>query len=171
LSGGPIRAFVALELEQALKDGLAQAALGLRGLLPGVRWVAPEGIHLTLRFLGPSRPEQLQRLEPALAAAARACPPLAPRVLWVGLEAPPALLTLQAACETAARAAGYAPERRPFRAHLTLGRWRERAARPLLPALDLGATVLGRLVLFRSELRPQGARYTPLATFALAGGG
>lgn len=185
MSGGPIRAFVALELEQALKDGLAQAALGLRGLLPGVRWVAPEGIHLTLRFLGPSRPEQLQRLEPALAAAARACPPLAanvsgasmfpergaPRVLWVGLEAPPALLTLQAACETAARAAGYAPERRPFRAHLTLGRWRERAARPLLPALDLGATVLGRLVLFRSELRPQGARYTPLATFALAGGG
>ena len=185
MSAGPIRAFAALELDQELRDRLAWAADSLRGAAAGVRWVAPEAIHLTLRFLGPSQADQLERMKPALAAAAGACPPLAasvrgasmfpergaPRVLWVGLEAPPALLTLQAACEEAARRAGYEAERRPFRAHLTLGRWRERAPRPALPALDLGSTMLRRLVLFRSELRPQGARHTPLEGFALAGGG
>jgi 2'-5' RNA ligase len=182
LSGAAVRAFVALELDEELRDRLAGAADRLREHAPGVRWVAADGIHLTLRFLGPSQPAQLERLKPALAAAAGACPPLAlgvrgasmfpdkgaPRVLWVGLQTTPALLTLQAACEAAARGAGYAAERRPFRAHLTLGRWRERVARPVLPALDLGSTMLRRLVLFESELRPQGARHTPLEGFALA---
>ncbi len=185
MTAGPIRAFVALELDQELRDRLARTADELRGQAAGVRVVAAQGIHLTLRFLGPSQPAQLERLKPALAAAAGACAPLAvgvrgasmfpdrgaPRVLWLGLEATPALLALQAACEAAARAAGYAAERRPFHAHLTLGRWRERAPRPVLPELDLGTTVLRRLVLFQSELRPQGARHTPLEVYALAGGG
>ena len=57
--------------------------------------------------------------------------------------------------------------RRPFRPHLTLGRWRDRAPHPELPAVDLGTTRLETLVLFESDLRPGGAVYTPLARFAL----
>lgn len=178
-----LRAFVALELESDVRARLAQSLLELGSILGGVRLVPLDSIHLTLRFLGPARPAQLERLKTALAAAAAFCPPLAariggagmfpergaPRVLWIGLTTAPELRPLQAACERAARAAGFPPEHRPFRPHLTVGRFRGRAPRKPLPALELGETTLRSLVLFQSELRREGARHTPLATFALAG--
>ena len=137
----------------------------------------PEGIHLTLRFLGDTSPTQVETLRPRLAAAAALCPPAearvaglgtfpergSPRVLWLGLEVPPPLLDLQRACERAARAAGFEREERPFRAHLTLGRWRERAARPDLPPADLGrhARHAGPLP---QRPAPGGAVYTAAAS-------
>lgn len=162
---------------------IAEAIAGLRGSVDGIRWVSDAGVHLTLRFLGPATPDGLTRLGEPLRRAAAACPPSEagfaglgtfpergrPRVLWLGVSLRPELQTLQAACEGAAREAGFAPEARPFRAHLTLGRWRERARRPTLPALDFGAALLDRLVLFRSDLESSGAVYTPLSTFALGG--
>jgi 2'-5' RNA ligase len=177
-----IRAFVSLELDAGARDRLGAAVAELRPGVPGVKWVRPEGVHLTLRFLGPSEPETLERLKPLLAAAAAACPaadaPLsgfgtfpergAPRVLWAGVALPPACLELQRACEAAAVACGYAGEARAFSPHLTLGRWRDRAARPALPSRDLGASRIETLVLMRSDLRPDGAVYTPLASFPLA---
>ena len=179
---GSVRAFVALELDQPLCASLEELQQRLRPSLGGIRLVRPEGIHLTLRFLGQASPEQIQALEPQLARAARGCPPLEarvggvglfpdrgrPRVLWVGMELPPTALELQRACERVARDAGFEPERRPFLAHLTLGRWRDRAARPELPeTTDLGHTRLDSLVLFRSETAPSGAVYMPLARFPL----
>jgi 2'-5' RNA ligase len=68
-------------------------------------------------------------------------------------------------------AAGFPRESRPFSPHLTLGRWRDRAARPELPAVDLGSTLLDALVLMCSELRPEGALYTCLQRFELQGSG
>jgi 2'-5' RNA ligase len=90
-------------------------------------------------------------------------------VLWLAVEPGPQVLRLQAACESAARSAGFAAEARPFRPHLTLGRWRSRVRRPELPALDLGEASLERLVLFASELDPAGARHTELAAWPLGG--
>jgi 2'-5' RNA ligase len=90
-------------------------------------------------------------------------------VLWLGVELPAPVLALQAACEAAAVAEGFEPETRPFRSHLTLGRWRERAPRPALPDVDLGTLALRELVLFRSQLRPSGAVYTGIARFPLQG--
>jgi 2'-5' RNA ligase len=182
---GSVRAFVALDLDPRLREALGELQQRLCPALGGIRLVRPDGIHLTLRFLGPIRPEQIQALAPRLAAAAGACPPLearvggastfpergSPRVLWLGVELPPQALELQRACERAALDAGFEREPRPFRAHLTLGRWRDRAARPELPETDLGPTRLESLVLFRSELLKGGAVYTPLARFALGGGG
>ncbi|MGE5127521.1 MAG: RNA 2',3'-cyclic phosphodiesterase [Betaproteobacteria bacterium] len=179
------RSFVALECEPGLQDALRELQARLRPRLGEARLVRPERIHLTLRFLGLSSPARLERLRPQLAAAAAACPPCearvrgvgtfpdrgSPRVLWLGIELAEPLLVLQADCERAARAAGFDPEPRAFRAHLTLGRWRERAPRPELPEVDLGRTRLDTLTLFRSELRPDGAVYTPLARFPLAGSG
>jgi 2'-5' RNA ligase len=181
----PVRSFVALECEPGLQDALRDLQARLRPHLGEARLMRPERIHLTLRFLGPSSPARLERLRPELAAAAAACPPCearvrgvgtfpdrgSPRVLWLGIELPEALVALQGACERAARSAGFEPEPRGFRAHLTLGRWRERASRPELPEVDLGQTRLETLTLFRSELRPDGAVYTPLARFPLAGRG
>ncbi|HET7292663.1 MAG TPA: RNA 2',3'-cyclic phosphodiesterase [Vicinamibacteria bacterium] len=178
-----VRAFVALELDTAARERLRAAKEDLRRELAAVRWVRPEGIHLTLRFLGQSSEQALDCLRPRLATAAARCPateaPLrgfglfpergAPRVLWVGLEFGPPLRELQETCETAAVACGFPRERRPYSPHLTLGRWRDRAPRPALPARDLGAARLSQLVLYRSELRPGGAVYTPLAIFPLGG--
>lgn len=179
---GTLRAFVAFELDAELRARIADAASGLRDAIAGVRFVAPVGIHLTLRFLGRTRPDQVEALRTSLQAAAAACPPLPvrvsglglfpasgpPRVLWLGIAAPAPLAELQAACERAACAAGFPAEARPFTPHLTLGRWRERAPRPRLPELDLGATVLETLSLVRSEPRPEGSRYTALLRFPLA---
>lgn len=182
---GHVRAFIALTLDAAAGAEVFALIARLKNerAFAGVRWVAGEGVHLTLRFLGPSRPEVLSGLEPVLREAAGRCPPSvvrlgdlglfpergSPRVLWLGMELPGPVLALQAACEAAARAAGFEAEGRAFRAHLTLGRWRDRGQRPTLPAVDLGTTSLDRLTLFRSDLRSSGAIYTPLATFPLGG--
>lgn len=178
-----VRAFVALELDARLREAIGELQARLRPRLGGIRLVRPEGIHLTLRFLGPTSPAQIETLRPLLTAAAAACPAVearvaglgtfpergSPRVLWLDLDVPPAILDLQRACERAARAAGFEREERPFKAHLTLGRWRERARRPDLPATDLGQTRLDTLVLFESDLKPDGAVYTPLARHRLGG--
>jgi RNA 2',3'-cyclic 3'-phosphodiesterase len=178
---GHARAFVAIELDAPLRGAIGDLQARLRLRLAGIRLVRPEGIHLTLRFLGDTSPAQVETLRPRLAAAAAECPTAdarvaglgtfpergSPRVLWLELEVPPPILDLQRACERAARTAGFEREERPFRAHLTLGRWRERTPRPDLTPADLGATRLDTLVLFRSDLRPDGAVYTPLARFPL----
>lgn len=175
------RAFVALPTPEELKARLAALVSELAPRLPGIRLVRPEGMHLTLRFLGSTDAERRSRLEERLRAAASACPRGeghvgglglfpergAPRVLWIGLRLPESVLALQRECEAAALAAGFAPEERPFRPHLTLGRWKERARRPELPPADLGPLPLEELVLYRSELRPGGAVYTALARFPL----
>ena len=176
-----VRAFLALELEPRLQEGIGELQARLRPRLGGIRLVRPEGIHLTLRFLGDTKPVQVETLRPFLAAAAAACPAAearvaglgtfpergSPRVLWLGLDVPPSVFDLQRACERAVRTAGFEREERPFRAHLTLGRWRDRGPHPELPAVDLGETRLDSLVLFKSDLRPDGASYTPLARFPL----
>jgi 2'-5' RNA ligase len=181
MKGDTVRAFVALPLDAAALGRVVETIAALGARTAGVRWVRPEGLHLTLRFLGPSSPEALARMEPALRAAAAACPATvarlsglgvfpergSPRVLWLGVALDSGVLVLQQACERAAIGAGFAPEGRAFRPHLTLGRWRDRASRPSLPDVDLGETALDRLVLFRSELRPAGAVYTPLGVFPL----
>ncbi len=178
-----VRAFVALDLDAAARDRLIAAMETLRPQLRGVKWVRPEGIHLTLRFLGPSSADALECLRPRLAAAASVCPAGAarltgfgmfpergaPRVFWVGLDFAVPFVELQAAAETSAVACGFGREPRRFSPHLTLGRWRDRAPRPVLPDVDLGTARLEQLVLYRSDLRPGGAVYTPLATFPLGG--
>ena len=178
---GRIRAFVAFDIDDAVRARLAVLVRELQPRIKGVRWVRTAGIHLTLRFLGDATREALDLLEPRLLAAAASCPgadvPVgglglfpergSPRVLFVNARLPEAMAALQAACEDAAVAAGFARESRPFRSHLTVGRWRERAPRPELPGADLGSLRLDTLVLFRSQLKATGAVYTPLATFPL----
>lgn len=177
-----LRAFVAFELDERLRAAIAAIQDRFRALA-GLRLVRPEGVHLTLRFLGWSTRPQLETLAPRLAAAASACAPFeasvcglgtfpergAPRVLWLGVALPPAVLELQRSCERAARDAGFEAEERAFAPHLTLGRFRERVPRPRLDAVDLGTTRIDTLVLFRSVPQRDGSVYTPLVRMALGG--
>jgi 2'-5' RNA ligase len=176
-----VRAFLALEVDEAARGRIAGLIERLRPALPGVRFVSRENLHLTLRFLGDSRPVTLDSFWDDVAAAARgltaAHAPLgslglfpdrgAPRVLWLDLALPAALLGVQRESEQAAARAGFPREAREFRPHLTLGRWRSPVARPGLPAAQLGEAELSRLTLFRSDLRPQGPLYTPLRSLGL----
>jgi RNA 2',3'-cyclic 3'-phosphodiesterase len=178
-----VRAFIALEIPEPTRLQIAAVVASLRPRLAGVRWVAPPTMHLTLRFLGDATPKQLERLGPALAAAAAACPPRdirmaglglfpergRPRVVWLGTQLPTEILALQRSCEAAAVSAGFAPESKPFRSHITLGRWRASAPRPELPAIDLGVVGLASLVVFKSELHPRGAIHEALSRFDLGG--
>lgn len=181
-----VRAFVALELDAPMRTRLAELIETLRDRLEGVRWVRPDGIHLTLRFLGYARRDRLEALIDLLRRAAQETSAAAAevsglgtfpegghgrgnraRVLWIALDVPPSILRLQQACERAAVAAGFEPETRPFAPHLTLGRWREPAPRPTLPEADLGRTRLDTLVLYRSQPGPAGSVYAPLESFPL----
>jgi len=178
-----IRAFVAFPLAEEVRRDVAATIRRLAPSLPDLRFVREEGAHVTLRFFGWTRAHTLAALEAPLRAAAAVCPPFdtairglglfpergRPRVLWLGLALPAPAARLQAACETAAVAAGLEPETRAFHPHLTLGRWRARAPRPALPDVDLGSAHVRELVLYRSDIRPSGSVYTPLAVFPLGG--
>lgn len=164
-----------------MRARIGETVASLRTRLRGLRWTSPQGWHLTLRFLGAAVPDALASLEAPLRNAAARCPAGeagfsglgvfpprgAARILWLGTSVSAAVVELQSACEAAAVAAGFPPETRAFRPHITLGRWREGARRPMLPPVDLGAGPLEQLVLFRSDLEPAGPVYSPLACFPL----
>jgi 2'-5' RNA ligase len=144
-----------------------------------VRWVHDEGSHLTLKFYGEVAPERLDVIAESVRLACRGTAPLPlrlgalgafpsgsrPRVLWVGLDAPPELGLLQERLEETGEAIGFPPEGAPFRPHVTLGRVREGQRFPR-GGLDehqasyaRAAFVADRVVLYESVLTRQGPRY------------
>ena len=138
-----MRLFVALNLPDRVRRALWDAAAPVRDLRLPVRWVSPEGIHLTVKFLGEVAGEQEPELRAALTRAAsggRAVPVAVhgfgafpdytrPRVIWAGLDPDPALELLQHRVEQEFAPLGFPTEGRPFHPHLTLGR-AAREARP-----------------------------------------
>lgn len=189
-----IRAFLAIELSQDIQFRLREvqqhiSAMGIRC----VRWVSANNIHLTLQFLGETPPVKLDKLtlqlKPLIAAqevfsfqmqGLGAFPNThRPRVIWIGLQAPTGLATLQNVLADTVQSAGIPVEDRPFSPHLTLGRVKRDAApsevQNLSLALDelkvgmLGSTTVKTVTLFRSDLHPNGPVYTAMAHFPLRG--
>lgn len=187
-----IRCFAAVDLSEELETAAEDVLGDLRGRTAGVRWVRPEQLHVTLQFYGEQPPDVVEDLTAALLEATRPLRPAevvlrgagtfpprgTPRVVWLGLDdVDGGLAKLHRAVTQASRELGFRPERRPFRPHLTLGRVR-REARPagLVEALapyaqrTFGSCTIGELKLYRSELRPEGARYSVIAGANLEGG-
>lgn len=189
-----IRTFVAIQLEEEMHRQLARLIDNLRESVPAraVRWVAPENIHLTLKFLGEVPPAQIDAITEALRRAASTATPFSfelagfgcfpsarrPRVLWVGIqETSGSLHSLQEAVDKELGKLGFKREERGFSPHLTLGRVREevsasavREIGQLMEKMELG--VIGRqevtsIHLFKSDLRPTGPIYTSLAELPL----
>jgi 2'-5' RNA ligase len=178
------RTFIAIDLPTRVQLALDSFEKDLRKTGAAVSWVKVDRIHLTLKFLGDVTDEQITAIQSALAGVAATSPPfrLQPsgcgafptikqmRVVWVGLLGDEARLKeIHGRVEAAMSPIGFDPEDRPFRAHLTLGRVRGRQhIRGLQEALlanrefKAEAFDVNELVLYKSELRPEGARYTPL---------
>lgn len=187
------RLFIALNLSAELRGALHDATATLRAAVSRQgRWVAPDNLHLTLKFLGDCPVSQIARIEESLAGAASASAPARlgiagvgafpnirrPRVVWIGVEPDPKLELLQHDVETACAALGYQMEGRPFRPHITLGRIQD-AERTQLRALARAAARVDftrsveaqTLDVMLSEPAAGGSRYTVLAALPLGGGG
>lgn len=180
-----IRAFIAIPLPGDVKGLAREIQMQFRNTGLRLRWVKPHGMHLTLKFLGDIERAQVPVIETALQAAAGNSPPLnlaakglgvfptvkKARVLWMGVTGDtPALHTFYGRLETQLETQGFKPDKRRFNAHLTLARAQGR----LDPTRLVGAMeAIGRfepirfeareVVLYRSELKPDGAVYTKLA--------
>lgn len=181
-----MRLFFAVEMPPEVRPALTALLERLRSVVRGVRWVQPEGIHLTLRFLGEVEPDRLDSIVDAVRIGTAGHPPLQlrthvlgtfpdrgrPRVAWLGLvDEAGTLGSLYGALERALEGVGFTPEGRPFMPHITLGRVRL-GANPG-PALDRippprpASFEVHEFVLMESTLSPKGARYTPWARFPL----
>ena len=187
-----IRAFIAIELPEAILVEVGKIEERLKPQMPPdcIRWVKPDSIHLTLKFLGQVPSDQIDLIMSSLRSAVATAHSFAlevkdagcfpnvhrPRVVWVGVheEAPGnQLLHVQRVVENAISPLGYPTESRAFSPHLTLGR----LARDVHPADlkkvgdvitashvgSLGRWPVTQVALIKSDLRPTGAVYTVLA--------
>ena len=177
-----IRAFIAIELPPAVIAMLGKVQQNLKSLRVGARWVRPENIHLTLKFLGDINPGEVDKICGAMTAAAKGVAPLTltvagigvfpglkrPRVIWVGLGGKiQPMLELQHNIENRLADVGFPKEKRSFKGHLTLGRFKEpadpdtiRRAMAEYSDMENAQFEARRIVLFKSDLKPSGAVYS-----------
>jgi len=191
-----IRSFIAIELPDELKPELVELQARLKTADPGgVKWVDPQGIHLTLKFLGNIAADRTGDIIRAMNEAARGIPPFQltigglgvfpnPRraqVAWVGLSGQvDKLARFQAQLEASLARLGFAPETRPFSPHLTLARLRPQASpaeRQSLGQLIISTRfassypiVVTAINLMRSQLTRQGAIYSQIGSVELKSG-
>ena len=180
-----MRAFIAIELPDSVREALRREQARFRKVCPDARWTRPEGIHLTLKFLGELSAQQAAQVKKALAqmeqfekfrvrAQGFGFFPAAdrPRVFWAGLDVPPDLTRLAAEVENAMSPLGFPAENRAFRPHLTLARFKVPRPQPELEALVaaqgnplLGDFEVSEFFLWESRLLPGGAEYHKVARF------
>jgi 2'-5' RNA ligase len=184
-----MRLFVAVDLPEEVRGVLADGLGPLKRDQPPARWVRPRGIHITLKFLGEQPPELVERLDTGVRDALAGLTPVTvrlggggffphdrrPRVAWVGGQAE-GLEAWARAVEEAAADLGVAREARPFSLHLTLARlerpWGVQAVEHFLVQVGkwrFPEFPAHEAVLFKSDLQPSGAVYTPVRRWAVGG--
>jgi len=192
-----VRSFVAIDLPDALRRAMEERIEALSSARPSriIRWVRPEGIHLTLKFLGDVETGEMENVRNVVSevvprfsaftfsASGLGCFPSFqhPRVIWVGIrEQSGTLAALQVALEDGFAGQGFRKENRTFHPHLTLGRIRrgvrqddQRSVGKVLKGMQrfsLGEVHVKEVCLVSSELNPSGAVYTNLLSVALESG-
>jgi RNA 2',3'-cyclic 3'-phosphodiesterase len=188
-----VRLFVALAIPSAVRIQLAELIKTLSRVDPPsskgkARWVRPENLHVTLKFIGYIEPAKSDAIRAALSAVHCSQPvdlifrglgffpnENRPRVLWAGMEASPNLVALAGAVDRAVASQGIPLETRPFTPHLTLARFdppgiSKELRTAALAGMDreFGLLRTGEFHLIESKLKPSGAEYTTLQTFPFA---
>jgi RNA 2',3'-cyclic 3'-phosphodiesterase len=183
-----VRAFLACDPPEEVRRGIATIQNRLKKQFgSAVRWVRPEGIHLTLKFFGDIPMSALETIGGVVHEQVRGLNPLSlqvqkigifpnanrPRVVWLGITGDVGrLIALQKKIDMGLQAYGFEREERAFSPHLTLGRVKSpQGMAGLGKLIEEGDAAAGEfqateLILFKSDLKPDGAVYTKLETFA-----
>jgi RNA 2',3'-cyclic 3'-phosphodiesterase len=191
----PVRVFIAIELPEAVKRelGALQRRLWVEPAT-GIKWVAPQGIHLTLKFLGWVAPDLIETIKSAIAGAVAGFTPFEIRlsglgafpnlrrmnVVWCGLSGDlDQLILLQRSVEKYISPLGYPTESRPFSPHLTLARLRDEVPPEVREKLAKKLTMtkfepdlpiqVDSVSLMKSTLLPTESIYTCLGSFPITG--
>jgi 2'-5' RNA ligase len=185
-----MRAFIAIDLENDIKEKIYSFIQEMDSGEKGIRWVKKQGMHLTLKFLGDVSEEKIAKVKSRGEIIAGEYPSFRlnfkgtgsfppgsrfPRVLWIGIEMCDILKNIQTRLENELQKLGFPKENRKFHPHLTLGRVKGKPdLEKILGGLerhhetDFGRMHVDRLILFKSTLLPAGAEYTILSEFYLA---
>ncbi|MFQ5907007.1 MAG: RNA 2',3'-cyclic phosphodiesterase [bacterium] len=177
-----VRTFIAVQISDTVRENLANLIADLRSACADVRWVSPENLHLTLKFLGDLEEKRIDEVAQAVSRACRGFAPFAmslqalgafpspkgPRVVWVGVvKGKDDLISLNESIETELEQMGFEKEKRKYSPHLTIGRLR-REGRPvdladiLSVGFDGGECVVDRVCVMKSTLTPRGPVYEEL---------
>ncbi|MGB9836246.1 MAG: RNA 2',3'-cyclic phosphodiesterase [Candidatus Saccharicenans sp.] len=185
-----MRSFIAIDLDENIKNSLTELVKVLKPAGQNIKWVARENFHLTLKFLGEINEAQAETVKQSLIQLSHKHRPFSlllkgtgsfppgqsrMRVIWVGIEAEPELFNLQKELEEELERKGFPREERPFSPHLTLGRAKvpekqERLKKELekFSAQNFGQMTVKEIIFFQSILRPEGPIYKPIDRFELA---
>jgi len=184
-----MRAFIALRLPENILSSINKIQEDLKQYRLPVRWVLSENIHLTLKFFGNISESEAESIGIAMCDCAGCCSPLMlsakgigvfpsvarPRVIWAGLSGQISLLlSFQDTLEKRLEKSGFKKEERPFKGHLTIGRLKDRVNNArLIEAIrkhkDFNTDLFdaGEIILFKSDLLPEGPVYTELLNVPL----
>jgi 2'-5' RNA ligase len=192
-----MRIFVGLDLDDEIRERMARFIADMRALAPDVRWVAPESLHVTLKFIGEKPDEVVKQVQEQISSISvtsfdlsfRGCgffpSAKSARVFWIGIEAGTGLARLASQVEDELVGIGIPKEARAFSPHLTLaraesgapGRRKDDKSNKLfarlqeklteIPAPEFGTMSAREFFLYRSQLSSQGSRYTKVARFGL----
>ena len=179
-----IRAFIAIDLPDYVLRGIGGIQAGLKQSGVKVKWVRKESVHLTLKFLGDIPAHRVGEIGAAVHEAVKDVRPFTlegkgvgvfpdfrrPRVIWAGISGE--LDTLKDLCQRLEEALvkiGFPKEKRPFQAHLTVGRIKGGINKQILRAaleeqkeFVTDPFTVASVILYQSVLQPQGAIYTKL---------
>lgn len=129
-----MRIFVGIDLDDEIRTKIARLLAGVCGFAPDARWVRPESLHITLKFIGEQKPEQVAAITERLQFVKGKSAEIrfagygffptakAPRVFWIGIQAGPELVELASSVDSALAELQIPREERPFSSHLTLAR-------------------------------------------------
>jgi RNA 2',3'-cyclic 3'-phosphodiesterase len=180
-----VRLFVAIAIPDVVRETIAGFLKDMRAIAPQTKWVRPDNLHVTLKFLGETDPQRLNDIISALRSV-RSPQPVSlefrglgffpnekrPRVLWIGMDSSSNLKTLAQDIDQAVHRLGFSLENKTFTPHLTLARFNTPGLPPSLAAAvkqyssrNFGSLVAKEFHLIESKLKPNGAEYTTLQSF------
>ena len=184
-----VRTFVACLIADDLRKRISETQEQVKRLAPDVKWVAPENVHVTLKFLGDVREDALPGVFSAVEEAVGILSPFElsvsglgafpsprnARVVWVGVdEGREQLVALASAVDKKLVKLGFAKEDREFKSHITIGRVKtskflDRLAQGIeeIDASSLGMQTVSSVVVMQSDLHPTGPVYTPLKSIGI----